>query len=92
MRRLRRTPAIRQLVRETALSADRFVYPIFVEACADDRVEISSMPGQYRWPLRSVAGLARDVASAGIPAIMLFGLPESKDDIGSGAYDRDGIV
>lgn len=92
LRRLRRTPALRQLVRETVLSPAQLMYPVFVDGRAEERVEIASMPGQYRWPLQSVAGLAREIASAGIASVMLFGLPESKDDLGSGAYNQDGIV
>jgi porphobilinogen synthase len=63
-----------------------------VDASASERTEIGSMPGQFRWPPAQVHGVARDVAGRGIPAIILFGIPESKDDIGSGAYDRDGVV
>lgn len=92
MRRLRRTSALRDLVRETRLTPERFIYPVFVDARADERQEIPSMPGQFRWPLRSLGGLVRDIASRGIPAVLLFGLPESKDEAGSGAYDRNGIV
>ncbi len=92
MRRLRRTSALRDLVRETRLSPERFIYPVFVDARAEERAEIPSMPGQFRWPLQSVAGLARDVAGRGIPALILFGLPASKDEEGSGAYRHDGIV
>jgi porphobilinogen synthase len=69
-----------------------FIYPVFVDANAEVREEIHSMPGQFRWPLGSVSGLARDVASRGIPAVLLFGLPEAKDEMGSGAYADDGIV
>jgi porphobilinogen synthase len=69
-----------------------FIYPVFVDASAEVREEIHSMPGQFRWPLGSVSGLARDVASRGIPAVLLFGLPEAKDEMGSGAYADDGIV
>lgn len=69
-----------------------FIYPVFVDARAAEREQIPSMPGQFRWPLRSLAGLARDVANGGIPAVILFGLPSSKDEMGSGAYAADGIV
>jgi porphobilinogen synthase len=92
LRRLRRTAPLREMVRETRLTPHAFMYPVFVDACARERTEINSMPGQYRWPLRSLRGLAREVYSRGIPSVILFGLPEAKDDRGSGAYDLDGIV
>jgi porphobilinogen synthase len=92
LRRLRRTPALRRMVRETRLSVDALIYPIFVQAGIEERVPIPSMPGQLRWPVRELPRLARDVAAAGIPGLMIFGLPETKDDLGSGAYDPDGIV
>lgn len=92
MRRMRRTPALRDLVRETRLTPDYFVYPVFVDARANEKVEIPSMPGQFRWPLSGVSALARDIAARGIPAVMLFGLPATKDEVGSGAYDPNGVV
>lgn len=92
LRRLRQTPALRRLVRETRLSRDAFIYPLFVQSGRDTRTAIPSMPGQFRWTVDSLPGLARDVWSHGIGAIMLFGLPETKDEIGSGAFDPDGIV
>lgn len=92
LRRLRRTASLRELVRETRLTPANFIYPVFVDACASDRVEISSMPGQFRWPLDQVGGVAHDIASHGIGAVILFGLPAEKDEMGSGAYDPEGIV
>jgi porphobilinogen synthase len=91
-RRLRKTPELRRLVRETRLSVDALIYPVFVQADIQDRTPIPSMPGQYRWPVGQLGHLAQDVRSRGIPAIVLFGLPESKDEMGSGAYDPDGVV
>ncbi|GAC1461965.1 MAG: porphobilinogen synthase [Chloroflexota bacterium] len=92
MRRLRRSAPLRSLVRETRLSVDGFVYPVFVRPGSNVREPIASMPGQYRWSVDRLAGLARDVVSRGVPAVLLFGLPEHKDDVGSGAYAPDGIV
>ena len=91
-RRLRRSEALRRMVRETALSADSLVYPLFVCPGARVKEEIRSMPGNYRW---SVALLVEECKSAfdlGIPAVILFGIPETKDEVGSGAYDAEGIV
>lgn len=92
LRRLRRTPGLRALSRETRLSLDRFMYPIFVQAGSDSVDPISSMPGQYRWTIDRVPRLIDEVSQSGIGAIILFGVPDTKDDTGSGAYDPDGIV
>lgn len=92
LRRLRRTPAIRNLVRETRLSADALVYPLFVQAGTDAVDPIASMPGQYRWTVDRLPDLIRDVTGWGVRAIMLFGIPAEKDEDGSGAYDPNGIV
>lgn len=92
MRRLRATDAMRRLVRETRLHRDDLILPLFVCEGEGVRKEISSMPGVYQ---TSVDELLRDVAHAasrGISAIILFGIPASKDPEGSGAYDDDGIV
>jgi porphobilinogen synthase len=89
LRRLRRTPALRSLVRETRLSLDGFVLPLFV---GPDTKANDALPALGR---RSVDDLVREVEQlerAGVRAVMLFGIPEEKDDLGSGAYDDDGIV
>jgi porphobilinogen synthase len=91
-RRLRRTEALRALVRETRLSPSDFVYPLFVTHGEDVREEISSMPGQYHLSLDQLAREADELRSLGIPAVLLFGLPVEKDEVGSEAYDADGIV
>ncbi len=91
-RRLRRTEALRGLVRETTLSTKALVYPLFVCPGTNVKAEIPSMPGHYRW---SVDGLVEECQAAhdlGIPAVILFGIPEKKDEAGSGAYDPNGIV
>jgi len=92
LRRLRRTPQLRRLTRETDLSVAHLVLPLFVHAKRSAKEPIASMPGQYRWGLDLLPALAREVESLGIPAVMVFGLPERKDDQGSEAYSPDGIV
>ncbi len=91
-RRLRRSEALRSLVAETRLDPRDFVYPIFVTPGRGVREEIISMPGQYHLSLDQLGGEARELRDLGVPAVLLFGLPESKDDRGSGAYAADGIV
>jgi porphobilinogen synthase len=80
------------MVRETRLSADRLVYPLFVTAEPNTRREVPSMPGVYQLSVEHLAAEVEDVAELGIPAVLLFGLPDSKDPDGSGAYAEDGIV
>ena len=91
-RRLRRTEAIRSLVRETRLSARSFIYPLFVCPGTKVKDEIKSMPGNYRWSVDRLVEECQVVYDLGIPAVILFGIPESKDEVGSGAYDPEGIV
>lgn len=92
LRRLRRTPALRALVRETRLDPGQFVYPIFVSATAREAEPIESMPGQSRLPLSGVANLACRAYEAGVGALLIFGLPASKDDRASQAMGKAGIV
>lgn len=91
-RRLRRSEALRALVRETALSTRSLIYPLFVCPGAKVRDEIRSMPGNFRWSVDLLADECKQVFDLGIPAVMLFGIPEKKDEVGSGAYAADGIV
>ncbi len=91
-RRLRRTPAIRGLVEETRLSARSMIYPLFVCPGSKVKDEITSMPGNYRWSVDMLVEECKAVYDLGIPAITLFGIPEMKDELGSGAYDPNGIV
>jgi porphobilinogen synthase len=91
-RRLRRTEALRSLVAETRLDPRDFVYPLFVTHGRGVRDEIASMPGQYQLSLDQLAGEARELRELGVPAVLLFGLPASKDAQGSEAYAADGIV
>jgi porphobilinogen synthase len=91
-RRLRTNPIVRSMVRETRLSPDQLVYPLFVCPGEGVKREISSMPGNYQWSIDLLVEEARAVQGLGIPAVLLFGLPESKDEQGSSAYDDHGIV
>ncbi len=91
-RRLRRTESIRALVRETELTPSHLVYPIFVEAGLRGRKPIEPMPGQDRLGLDVVAEEARELGRLGIPAVLLFGIPETKDESGSSAWDPHGVV
>lgn len=91
-RRLRRTEALRGLVRETALDTGSLVYPLFVCPGSGVKAEIGSMPGNYRWSVDLLVEECKSVYDLGIPGVILFGIPESKDAVGSGAYARDGIV
>jgi len=79
-------------VRETSLSPDRFIYPLFVTFGKGVRKEISSMPGCFQESVDRIKKHAKEVYSLGIPSILLFGIPEQKDEIGSGAYDPHGVV
>ncbi|KAF5410676.1 MAG: hypothetical protein C5S47_06205 [Candidatus Methanogasteraceae archaeon] len=91
MRRLRQD-RIRNLVAETELSAKDLICPIFVDETIKEPVEIESMPGQYRVPLDTVADEAKEIEDLGIPAIILFGIPETKDEGGTSAYDDCGVI
>jgi porphobilinogen synthase len=91
-RRTRRTENLRRMVRETHLSVDNFIYPLFIAESIKEAVEISSMPGVYRWPVERVAAEAEAVAKLGIPAVLLFGIPDFKDAVGSEAYNPNGVV
>ncbi|MEF8780826.1 MAG: porphobilinogen synthase [Haloferacaceae archaeon] len=90
-RRLR-TDGVRPLVRETALSATDLVAPVFVDATADERVPIPSMPGHERVPVEAALDRVEEVLETGVEAVILFGIPDAKDDRGSRAYAEDGVV
>ncbi len=92
MRRLRRNEALRGLVRETELSPAHLIQPVFVVAGEGIREEVPSMPGIERFSISNLVEEAGEIAAAGIGAVMVFGVPASKDDFGSGAYDHEGIV
>jgi porphobilinogen synthase len=91
-RRLRQTPAIRALARETALDAGDFIYPMFFAATAKEPRPISTMPGISQLPVSAAAGEAKEAAALGLGAVLLFGLPKTKDANGTSAYDPDGPV
>src|SRR5512135_1198062 len=91
-RRLRMTPAIRSMVRETQLAPDDFIYPLFVMHGANIQHEISSMPGVYQWSIDRLAHETESIAKLGIPAVVLFGLPAEKDPIGLENFAANGIV
>ncbi len=92
MRRLRRTPLIRELVREVTVSKSDLIQPLFVEEGLSKNAPISSMPGQTRISPSSLEKEAIDLKERGIRSVLLFGIPRGKDDSGSGAYDPEGAV
>ena len=92
MRRLRQTPALRSLVRETHLQPSQLIYPLFLCPGEGVRREISSMPGVFNLSLDEAEKEAEEAASLGIGGLLLFGLPATKDEEGSGAWAEDGIV
>lgn len=91
-RRLRQSAGIRGMVRETVLDVNDFVQPIFVAHGSGIKREINSMPGVYHFSLDTLEEEVKDIVDLGIPAVLLFGIPESKDSVGSSAYDENGIV
>jgi len=92
LRRLRRSEPLRRMVRETRLSAADLIYPMFVTVGRGRREEIGAMAGLYRWSVDLLVKEAGDVLQLGIPAVMLFGIPDRKDERGTAAYDPQGIV
>src|SRR5689334_15131502 len=95
LRRLRRTPVLRDVVGETRLNAADFVYPMFVEAGLEDRGgrdPISAMPGVDRLSISQAVAEAGEAAALGVPGVLLFGIPAHKDEEGSGAWDDEGII
>lgn len=92
MRRLRRTGVLRGLVRETELTAAHLIQPLFVTAGADVREDVGSMPGVRRLSIAALVEEAAAVRAAGIDTVLLFGIPAAKDEMGSGAFDEEGIV
>jgi len=92
LRRLRMTSVLRDMVRETQLSKKDFIYPVFVVPGKNVKKEVSSMPGVYQLSVDNMVRECVEVKSLGIPAVIFFGIPEEKDEVGSGAYDELGIV
>lgn len=91
-RRLRATPVLRNMVRETRMSADSLIYPLFVREGTGIKEKIPSMEGQYRYSVDMLPYALEETAKAGVPSVMLFGIPNEKDECGSGAFAEDGIV
>ena len=91
-RRLRRNNAFRALIRETHLTPSQFVYPLFVVPGKNKRQEIPSMPGIFRLSIDQLAGEAKECLRLGVQSVILFGLPEKKDGVGSGAHAKNGII
>jgi porphobilinogen synthase len=92
MRRLRRTKALRDLVRETELSPAHLIQPLFVVAGEEVRQPVGSMPGIDRFSINEAVAEATELQAAGVGAVILFGIPAEKDEAGSGAYDDEGVV
>jgi len=92
LRRLRRTAAIREMFRETALSASDFVYPLFIVEGENVKKEISSMPSQFQLSVDNVLRECEELQYLGVGSVILFGIPNEKDEVGSGAYAADGII
>src|SRR5215471_631901 len=92
LRRLRQTDQLRSLVRETRLSPESFVHPLFVCPGAGTRKEVRSMPGVFNFSVDEAVKEAHEVHSLGVLAVILFGLPETKDEVATGAWSDDGIV
>ena len=92
LRRLRKTPALRRMVRETSLSKDDLIYPLFVVEGENVKREISSMPGQFQMSIDNIVRECDELLNLGLNSILLFGIPAEKDEVGSGAYADDGII
>lgn len=92
LRRLRYNPAVRDLVRETVLTKNDLIYPLFVVPGEKIKNEVRSMPGVFQMSIDVVVEECKEVEKLGIPAVILFGIPDHKDEVGSGAYDPNGII
>ncbi len=92
MRRLRRNPALRRMVAETSLSPNDFIMPLFVRPGTGIKKEIKSMPGNYQCSVDQLVEEAKAIEAVGVPAVILFGIPDTKDPIGSSAFADDAIV
>jgi porphobilinogen synthase len=92
MRRTRQNEKLRSLVRETHVNVEQLIYPLFIAENIDEPREISSMPGIMQWPLEHLQREAEQIARLGISAVLLFGIPSEKDEVGSQAYASQGII
>ena len=91
-RRLRTTANLRKMVRETRMDKSSLVYPMFVKEGENIKEEIPTMPGQFRYSVDRMPEILCEMADAGVGSVMLFGIPDHKDETGSGAYACDGII
>lgn len=92
LRRLRYNPTVRDMVRETAITKNDLIYPLFVVPGSKVKKEVKSMPGVYQMSIDVAVEECKEVEKLGIPAVILFGIPDHKDEVGSGAYDPNGII
>lgn len=92
LRRTRQNEKMRGLIRETHLNVEQLIYPVFIAEGIDSPHEIPSMPGIVQWPLKQIGREVERVAELGIPAVLLFGIPNEKDEMGSQAYASEGII
>jgi porphobilinogen synthase len=92
LRRLRKTLMLRDMFRETSLSKNDFIYPLFIVEGKGVKKEIGSMPGQFQMSIDKILRECEELQTLGINSILLFGIPETKDEIGSGAYHENGII
>lgn len=92
LRRLRQDENFRRMIRETSISIDDLIYPLFVCAGTNIKKEIPSMPGQFQLSVDHIISECKDVESLGIPAVLLFGIPAEKDEVGSDSYSNNGII
>ena len=92
LRRLRQNPTLRKMIQETRLSVDDLIYPIFVTHGKKVKREIEQMPGVFQLSIDNLASEVKEIVDLGIPATLLFGIPSTKDPVGMGAYDSNGII
>jgi porphobilinogen synthase len=92
LRRMRKSPVLREMFRETSLHASDFIYPLFIVEGQNVKKEISSMPGQYQMSIDNILRECEELRDLAVNAVLLFGIPAEKDEVGSGAYADDGII
>ena len=92
LRRLRYNPTLRNMIRETSLTRNDLIYPLFVVPGQKVKKEVLSMPGVFQMSVDVIAEECKEIEDIGIPAVILFGIPDHKDEVGSGAYDPNGII
>ena len=92
LRRLRNNETVRNMIRETSVSVNDLVYPVFIKEGTDEKIPVDSMPGIYQYTIDRFPEELDRIQKAGVPAILIFGIPEHKDECGSQAYAEDGIT